>query len=364
VPERREIPDVPLLLAVLFLVSMGLVLIYSSSAILAMGKMDDAYFFIKRQVVAMVLGCCAMWVAYKSDSARVRSWALPLTGLSLLLLALVLVPGLGRKVGGARRWLDLGFMSFQPSELFKVALVLFAADRLAVNGDAEQFMKRGVFPVAAVTGLACALLMLEPDFGATVIAASICAAMLFYAGLPLWHFVLPAAAGAAAAFYMVTSSAYRMRRVAVFLDPWKDPQGAGFQMVHSMMAFGAGGLLGAGLGEGRQKLFYLPEPHTDFIFSTAGEELGFLGCLLIVAAYGIVLWRGFVIALKTRDDFVRLASAGLTALLGIQVVINLFVVLGLAPTKGTTLPFLSYGGTAMMVNLAVVGLLLNFSRQR
>ena len=363
-PERKAIPDLPLALTALLLASAGLVLIYSTSAILAMGKMGDGYFFIKRQLMTMGLGCGALWIAYRTDLNKVRAWGLPLVALALLMLIAVLVPGLGRKVGGARRWLDLGFMSFQPSELFKVALVLFSADRLAGHKSVERFMKMGVYPVAAVAGLGCLLLMGEPDFGSTVITASVAAVLLFCAGLPLWQFVVPAVAGAIGAFFLITGSAYRMRRVEIFLDPWKDPQGAGFQMVHSMMAFGTGGLLGMGLGEGRQKLFYLPEPHTDFIFATAGEELGFVGCLVLVAAFGLLLWRGFVVALKTKDEYVRLASAGLTALLGIQIVINLFVVLGLAPTKGTTLPFLSYGGTAMIMNLFIVGLLLNFSRQR
>jgi cell division protein FtsW len=177
------------------------------------------------------------------------------------------------------------------------------------------------------------------------------------------YFLAPLAVIVPAAVFFVARSPYRMRRIEVFLDPWKDAQGKGFQIVHSMMAFGSGGLLGSGLGEGVQKLYYLPEPHTDFIFSTAGEEFGFVGCLVILAVYAVFFWRGAAVALRARDEFTKLAAAGITAMLGLQVVVNLFVVLGLAPTKGTTLPFLSNGGSALVVNLLAVGILLNLSRK-
>jgi cell division protein FtsW len=282
----------------------------------------------------------------------------------IVLLALTLIPGIGKVAGGARRWIGAGPLRFQPSELAKIALVLFAADRLSRPAPAGFSWKAGVPPVVLATALASGLTLLEPDFGSAVMIALISAGMLFCAGLRPGLFIWPGLAGLALATAMVMKSAYRLRRVQVFLDPWKDPNGAGFQIIHSMMAFGTGGLLGQGLGQGKQKLYYLPEPHTDFIFSTAGEEFGFVGCVALIAIFMLLLWRGFMIALKSKDSFLKLASLGITLMLGLQVIVNLFVVLGLAPTKGTTLPFLSAGGSALIVDLAAVGLLLNFSRAR
>jgi cell division protein FtsW len=204
--------------------------------------------------------------------------------------------------------------------------------------------------------------MLEPDFGSTMLSMCMVVGIFYCAGMELKGLFIAAAGLVPFAAFMILHSAYRLRRVMVFIDPWKDANGAGFQMTHSMMAFGTGGIFGTGLGEGKQKLYYLPEPHTDFIFATAGEELGLLGCLAIVALFGFLLWRCWALVLKSRQPFVKLASLGLTLFLGLQILANLFVVLGLAPTKGTTLPFLSSGGSALAIDLLAVGLLLNFSK--
>jgi len=213
-------------------------------------------------------------------------------------------------------------------------------------------------------GAGLLLILVEPDFGSTVLTCLMLTGLIFVAGMPARWLGWVAAVGIPAAVLLVLRSPYRLRRVEVFLDPWKDAGGAGFQITHSLMAFGTGGIFGAGLGEGKQKLYYLPEPHTDFIFATAGEELGLLGCLLILGFFLFLLWRCWVLVLTAQDRFVKLASLGITLFLGLQILANLFVVLGLAPTKGTTLPFLSSGGSALAIDLMAVGLLLNFSKHR
>jgi cell division protein FtsW len=361
--DARPVPDLTLALTALMLLAVGLVLIYSSSAILAMGRWGDSFYFIKRQLLFASLGIFVLVGIVRLQASELRDWSGALMLAVLVLLALTLIPGIGKVAGGARRWLGAGPLRFQPSELAKIALVLFSADRLSRPGGPSFTWKAGVQPVLLATALACGLTLLEPDFGSCVMMVLIVAGMLYCAGLDAKLFVVPALIGVPAAVFLVLHSAYRMRRIAAFLDPWKDPDGTSFQIVHSMMAFGTGGLLGQGLGEGKQKLYYLPEPHTDFIFSTAGEEFGFLGCMVLLFLFMLLCWRGLMIALKNKDSFLKLGSVGMTLMLGLQVLVNLFVVLGLAPTKGTTLPFLSSGGSALLVDLAVVGLLLNFSKE-
>jgi cell division protein FtsW len=362
--KQERIPDLPLTLATLILVGLGVVMVYSTSAILAQGRYGNSYYFILRQLLFLAAGLAAGFYVLRLEAGKLRRWAVHLMAISLVLLAAVLVPSLGRRVAGARRWIGLGPFSLQPSEFAKLALVLFAADRLTCPPPQEgAWWKAGVVPVLAVVLLGGFFLIREPDFGGMALLAVLGLSMLFCAGAPVSWFLGPVFLGLPALAYFVMTSAYRLKRVAVFLDPWKDPQGRGFQIVHSMMAFGSGGIWGAGLGQGRQKLYYLPEPHTDFVFSTMGEEFGFLGCLMVLALFMVLLWRGFLVALRVRDPFLKLLAAGVTCLLGLQTLINLFVVLGLAPTKGATLPFLSYGGSSLMVSLLCVGVLLNVSRQ-
>lgn len=358
---RAGRPDLLLALATLALATTGVLLILSASSILAFNRHGDQLYFVKRQVLFGGLGVLALVWAQGLDPQRLRRW-LPWALLGVLtLLAAVLVPGLGRRVGGARRWLALGPFGFQPSELFKLVAVLFAADRLARALDAGLPWKAAL-PSLAPLGLGLALVLVEPDFGATLVTVAMLLGLLFVAGLPWRVLGLGALAAAPLLAWLVVGSPYRLRRLEVFLDPWKDPHGAGFQITHSMMAFGTGGLFGAGLGEGKQKLYYLPEPHNDFIFATAGEELGLLGCLAILGFFVLLLWRAWVVVLKSRDTFLKLASLGLTLYLGLQVLLNLYVVLGLAPTKGAALPFLSSGGSALLFNLVAVGLLMGMGK--
>lgn len=360
--NARKKPDFMLALAVLALVTTGLMLILSASSILAFNRYSDSLYFIKRQILFGVIGVMGMAWIQSIEIDRLRKAMPYLMGGALLLLAMVLVPGLGRRVGGARRWLALGPLRFQPSELYKIALVLYASDRLAACIEQGRAWTEAIKPVAIAAGIGTLLLMLEPDFGSTMLSLCMVLGIFYCAGMELRGIMIAGAALVPFAAFMIIRSPYRLRRVMVFLDPWKDANGAGFQMTHSMMAFGTGGLLGTGLGEGKQKLYYLPEPHTDFIFATAGEELGLLGCLLIVGFFGFLLWRCWALVLKAKVPFIKLASLGLTLFLGLQILANLFVVLGLAPTKGTTLPFLSSGGSALAIDLLAVGLLLNFSK--
>ena len=364
--RAESVPDLTLALVTLMLVSVGLVLIYSTSAILALGQYHDSYHFIERQALFLVLGMALALYLTRVSAEALKRAAGPAMGLALAGLVLVLVPHVGERIGGARRWIRLGPLALQASEMAKLALVFFLAERLSrgAGRDLEgRDWRSGLGAVLGVVGLGCVLALAEPDFGSMVVFAALGWVMLYCSGAPLWFLAAPLAAGLPAAALLILHSPYRLKRLEVFLHPWKDPQGAGFQIVHSMMAFGCGGLFGVGLGQGKQKLYYLPEPHTDFIFSTAGEEFGFVGCVLILGLFAVLLWRGFVVALRARDPFLKLLSVGITSLLGLQVVINLFVVLGLAPTKGAALPFLSYGGSSLLMNLAAVGVLLNVSRQ-
>ena len=355
-------PDFMLAIATIALVATGFILILSASSILAFGRYGNQLHFVEHQALFAAMGTVALlWL--QGVAPEVLRARLPLLlGIASFLLLAVLVPGLGHKVGGARRWIGFSILRFQPSELFKMLAVLFAAERLAravENGGTW----RDALPSLAPLGLGLLLILAEPDFGSTVLTTLMLLGLLFAAGMPgVWLGWAMAGLAPVGAF-LILHSPYRLRRVEVFLDPWKDPGGAGFQITHSMMAFGTGGIFGAGFGEGRQKLFYLPEPHTDFIFATAGEELGLLGCLVILGMFVLLLWRCWLVVLKARSLFLKLASLGLTLFLGLQVLANLFVVLGMAPTKGTTLPFLSSGGSALVIDLMAVGLLLNFSRQ-
>jgi cell division protein FtsW len=361
--EARPAVDLTMALTTLMLVAVGLVMIYSASAILAMGRYDDSYHFIKRQLLFAAAGICVLVAVLRLKPGELRALATPLMAGALALLALTLVPGIGKVGGGARRWIGFGPFRVQASELAKLCLVIFAADRLARPAPGKFDWKAGWMPVAIAAGASALLTLLEPDFGSAVMIVLVAMGLLYASGLNLRLLVAPALALLPLAAIVVLRSPYRMRRIAVFLDPWKDPSGAGFQITHSMIAFGTGGLFGQGLGDGRQKLFYLPEPHTDFIFATAGEEFGLLGCLTLLFLFALLLWRGLMISLRNQDAFLKLASLGVTLMLGLQVAVNLFVVTGLAPTKGSTLPFLSSGGSSLVVDLLAVGLLLNFSKE-
>jgi cell division protein FtsW len=341
------------------------VMVYSASAIVAADRFRDPYFFLKRQVFWAALGCGALWLTLRTDYRRLEKLVLPLLVLSVLLLVLVLVPGLGVSVNGSRRWLRLGSLSFQPAELAKLALVVYLAAFLAKKRDERDDLDefwRGVFPPLAVGGLLAALVLAQPDLGSCLTLLVLTVGLLFLAGTPTrWLAVLTVPAFVLAAI-AVLMAPYRMRRVFAFLNPWDDPRGSGFQIIQSWLALGGGGLTGRGIGESKQKLFYLPEAHTDFIFAVLGEEVGFVGASAVVVLFAVLIWRGLRIGIRAADPFGAYLALGITVLVATQTLVNLGVVTGMLPTKGLPLPFLSFGGSALLVTMLSTGVLLNISQ--
>lgn len=346
------------------LVASGLLFIYSTSSVYSQQQFGNQYHFFYRQLLYALMGMGAMLLVASSDYRDWRPYAGWILLASALALLLVWLPGAGRTVRGARRWLDLGPLSFQPSELVKITLVYYLAERLS----RPSFLKeRGKFVpgylrywLAAFPVLA--LVLLQRDFGSTVICAIAVTVLLFLAGARLRYLLATAALAVPGGLYLCLDS-YRWDRIRMFLDPWKDPYGAGYQLVQSYISLGLGGVFGVGLGNGTQKLFYLPDAHTDFIFSVLAEEMGLVGCCLFLFLFLAFVVIGVRIALRAPDRFGVLLAAGLTFLVGIQFLLNVAVVLGLLPTKGMVLPFLSYGGSALLVNLLAVGILSSVAGQ-
>ena len=355
-------PDYVLFLVVLGLLGLGIVMVYSASAILAMDRFRDPYFFLKKQAFWAVLGLGVLWGVMSVDYRRWRPYVFWFLVAAAGLLVLVLVPPFGQSINGTRRWLRWGPFSFQPTELAKLALVLYLADFLARRQATITLFFRGVLPPLLVTGLISGLVLLQPDLGSSVALATLVFCMLFLAGAQPLHMGLIGASAVPVVVLAIYVAPYRLRRLFAFLDPWADPRGAGFQIIQSYLALGGGGLFGRGLGDSKQKLFYLPEPHTDFIFAIVGEELGFIGAVVTIGLFGLLLWRGIRIGLRVADPFAALTAFGLTAYLTTQAVVNLGVVVGLLPTKGLPLPFVSFGGSSLLVAMAAVGLLLNISQ--
>ncbi|HEY5998823.1 MAG TPA: putative lipid II flippase FtsW [bacterium] len=360
---RKSLPDVWLALPVIVLVVLGIVMIYSASAFVAVREHKPQYHFLVRQLVWAAVGGAALAVVYRVDYRAYRRWALPAAGAVLLLLVAVLVPPFGHLKGGVRRWMGFGPLDFQPSELAKLGLMVFLSAVLAAKR--ERFLRDGakaIIPELAIVGGALGLIMLEPDLGTTITLAASLGALLFVGGLRIRNLLIGGGVGAAAVAVSLYFNPYQWHRVQTFLDPWSAARGKGYQTVQAFLALGRGGVAGTGPAASRQKLFFLPAPHTDFILAVIGEELGFLGLVLVVALFGAILWRGMRIALRAPDLFGTYLAFGLTFCLFLQAVINIMVVAGLLPTKGLTLPFLSYGGTSLVASLVAVGVLLNISR--
>jgi cell division protein FtsW len=357
--------DWTILLLAVFLTAVGVVMVYSSSAEMAdtlERYQKDDFYFLKRQAIFAILGFIVMAGMMRYDYKKLRKFA----GIGLLicmvLLLAVYIPGLGVKINGARRWLRLGF-NLQPVELAKIALIIYMAHSLTKKQKKIREFARGILPYTIVLGIILTLLMFQPDLGSAMTLVAVAVAMLFIAGMRYAYFgylltiLIPLGA------LVVMNSTYRMQRIFGFLDPWKDPTGNGLQIIQSWIAIGSGGIFGKGLGEGRQKLFYLPEAHTDFILSVIGEEWGFIGLSLVVFCVYLLIRRGMNTALLAPDDFGRYLAFGITFLLAFEAVFNMCVVLGLVPTKGLALPFISYGGSSLICTLAAIGILLNVSSQ-
>ena len=336
-------------------------MVFSSSA--AYTEQNDSFYFLKRQVLWCLLGTGLLLITKNLDYHNLHQYTYPIMIFTFLLLIVVMFPEFSKKVGGARRWLAFGGFSFQPSELAKFTLVLFIAKSLVKRADKLRNFAYGYLPNLIVLGFFFIPIFFQPDFGTVMVILAVTFTMLFIAGLRKKFLfasilaIIPIVASA------ILFAEYRTRRIIAFLNPWEDPSGAGFQAVQSFYAFGRGGFWGAGLGESSQKLYRLPEAHTDFIFSVIGEELGFVGTTAIVLLFLIFIWRGFLTAYQAKDPFGTHLATGLTLLIGLQAFINLGVASGLLPTKGLTLPFISMGGSSMLVTMLSVGVILNISEQ-
>jgi len=352
-----------LLLSTLALLALGVVMVYSSTAVVTpvMEKKNiTQFFYLRKHLVTVILGFIVMFVAYRVDRDILKQLAIPLLVLSFVLLMLVFVPGLGVKAGGARRWLRLWPSTLQPSEFVKLAMVFFLAWYMSQESYRPDRFACVAVPVA-VMGVFQLVFLSQPDFGAAMSLGVLTICMLFISGIRLKYlgslalFALPA-------LYYLLSEPYRLKRLITFIDPWKYRSDGGFQLVQSFIAFGSGGFSGVGLGKSMQKLDYLPEVHTDFIFSMLGEELGFIRAIIVVMLFSFIFYRGVSIAGVQKGKFRYYMAFGLSLMVALQALVNIAVVTGLLPTKGLPLPFISYGGSALLVNMAVIGLLLNYSR--
>jgi cell division protein FtsW len=356
-------PDPWLVLGVAALVGLGTVMVFNVSYFYGREQFGDPMHFVRKHAISVGLGIAGAFVTSRLSSARYRQLAYPLLGVAVVLLVAVLVPHVGVRRSGAQRWFPLGPLSFQPTEVAKFAVVLYLASSLTRKGERVRELVFGVVPHCLVVGLVAGLSLLEPDFGTAVLVLGLLALMLYVGGGRLGHLGLLASGALPALVYLVVKEPYRLARVLTFLDYTKDPRGMGFQLLQSLIAFGSGGVTGVGLGQSQQKMFFLPAAHTDFIFSVIGEELGLAGACAVVALFGVVGARGLRIAARHPDPFASLLAFGTTVLLVLQAVLNIGVVLGCLPTKGLALPFVSYGGSAMMIGLAEVGVLLALARE-
>ena len=353
-----------MLLAVVGLLAVGVTMVLSTSYLYSQERYGDGTYFFRKQMIAMGAGAVALIACTMIPSALYRRFAYPLLALSFIILVLVLVPGVGVNRGGARRWIMFPGFAFQPSELAKLALVFYLAHSMAKKEQMIRSFSVGVLPHLMVFGLFAGMLLLEPDFGTALMLSMLLYFMLFIGGARVHHLIGTGLMALPVLIYVFTKADYRIRRLMSFLDPWSDAAGSGFHVIQSLIAFGSGQIWGRGLGESRQKLFYLPEAHTDFVFSVIGEELGLLGALAVLALFGVIITRGLQLTAKIEEPFDQYLAFGLTVLLGLQALIHMGVVMGLMPTKGLVLPFISYGGSAMVINLMEAGILLGLSRRR
>ncbi len=356
--------DYSLLIPTLILLGLGLVSIYSASSLLAAHKLGDGYYYLKKQAVFCLVGLCLLIFAKNISCHFYRRLIYPLLFLSLALLVLLLIPGMGVKVGGATRWLRYSGVSFQPSELAKLSLAVYMAYSMAKKGPHMAHFSKGLAPHLVVVGTFMILILFQPDLGTSVIIGCWLLILVFVGGVNIFHLFAVLLVSMPVVMWLVWQADYRLKRWWAFLNPWEDPQGLGFQIIHSFLAFGSGGILGVGLGNSKQKLFYLPEPHTDFILSIVAEELGLVGLVIIIILFSILIMRGIKISLNARDLYSSYLALGIICFIGLQVLVNMGVVMGLLPTKGLTLPLISYGGSSLVINLVGIGILLSISARR
>lgn len=360
--EKAHKPfDVYLLFVTLFLVFIGIVMVYSSSAVFARENYNDGYYFLKRELFYVGVGLVLMFVAKMVPYRLYWKVIYPLLASMLILLLVVLAIGHGGTSEGVHRWIRIGSFSLQPSEFAKLSVILFVAYALAKKGEKIKSFLSGYFPVMIISGVYILLILAQRDLGGAVILGIIVMLMLFIAGTRVTYILGTLVLASPVLYYLLFAVAFRRQRILAFLDPWKHRLDYGFQIIQSFIAFKSGGLTGVGLGEGKQKLFYLPEAHTDFIFSVLGEEMGLLGVLLVITLFTLFIFRGLMVTLRTKDLFGLYLAFGITCLIGAQAFMNMGVVMGVLPTKGLALPFISYGGSHLLVSMIGVGILLNIS---
>lgn len=355
--------DYKLFISVILLAIFGCVMIYSSSYIWAEYKFNDAYKYFKNQFIFLILGSIMMYILSKINYNFYKKKSNLIILICFILLALVLIPGIGVVRNGSRSWFGIGGFGIQPSEASKIGLVIFVSKYLSNNYSIMYDIKKGVLPIMTVIIAFFILIMLEPDFGTAMVITMSLVAMIFISKVKLSFFLKIGLVGLLGIVALIIIAPYRMARIVSFLNPWSDPLGSGFQIIQSLYAIGPGGLFGTGLGNSIQKHFYLPEPQTDFIFSIISEELGFLGVLIVSLFFIFIFYRCIKISLNTKDLFGKYLSFGLSFMIIFQTILNLCVVIGLVPVTGVTLPFISYGGSSLLVSMASIGIILNISRE-
>lgn len=348
---------------VAILVCVGVVMIYSASAIYAHGSMGDSMYFLKRHLLYLLIGLAMMFIAMSMDINIIRQWAKPVLAVSVALLVLVLIPHIGRETSGARRWFRVGPVNFQPSEFAKIAIMIYMADLIARKKELMKSFLHGYLPAIIVMGGVVGLVLLEPDLGTAVTISLVSFMMMYVSGVRTSYIFASFLASLPVLYALLFRVAYRRKRMMIFLNPWADKRGTGFQIIQSFIALGSGGIFGVGLGQSRQKLFYLPASHTDFIFSIIGEELGFLGTASIVILFTLFVWEGMKVAFKAPAMFERMIALGVVSMVALEAIINIGVTAGALPTKGLPLPFISYGGSGLIFHLMAVGLLLNIAKR-
>jgi len=347
---------------VVALLSFSILMVYSTSISVAEVRYGDPLRIISHWLIYIPIGLMIMWVLSRIDVTWWRAIALPVLGLGMMLMILVLIPGLGREINGAQRWFSLFGLTLQPVELLKPAVIVYMAYYMSSYPERLQHFASGLAPMLVVLGVSLSLLLLQPDFGSAVLLSAVCFAMWFVGGIPIRHMALLILTFVPIVGLAIVAAPYRMQRLTSFIDPWQDPFGSGYQLIQSMIAFGSGGLFGTGVGQGVQKLFYLPEVFTDFISASIGEELGLVGILTLLIVFSLMLGRALWIAIRSEDMFSRLLIIGCVMMLGTALMINLGAAMGLLPTKGMPLPFISYGGSALFGECILMGLVLSVQR--
>ena len=359
---RNKNIDIVLLIAVIIISIFGVLMIYSSSSIWAEYKFNDPFRYLKMQGIFLIIGIILMFIIAKIPYTYYKDKANIILLVCFLLLILVLIPGIGKIRNGSRSWFGIGSLGIQPSEFMKLALIIFVSKYLSNNDRYIKDIKKGILPILGVTLLVFFLIMLQPDFGTGVIIVMTIIGLLFIAGLNIKFFLITGLFGIIGAVILILIAPYRFKRILSFINPWIDPLGSGFQAIQSLFAIGPGGFLGLGIGNSIQKHFYLPEPQTDFIFAIISEELGFLAVIIVSILFITIIYRGIKISLSSKDLFAKYLSFGIIFGLAFQALLNLMVVVSLIPITGVTLPFLSYGGSSLLITMISMGILLNISR--